>query len=115
MAKPTVALDFDGVLNCYTGWKGESELYQPRPDAQQFLALLNADYEVAIYSTRDPESIRAWLQEHGLADYVRSVTKHKPPALAYIDDRAIRFDGDYGAVLVELSTFKPYWEKPDGD
>ena len=109
--KPRVALDFDGVLNTYEGWRGEGDLYAPRPDVQQFLALLDADYWVTIHSTREPERIREWLEEHGLSSYVRDVTSRKPPALAYIDDRAIRFDGDYGATLVELSTFKPYWEK----
>ncbi len=113
MSKKTVAVDFDGVLNLYNGWQGEDELFQPRENAQQFLALLAADYEVIIHSTRSPTKIRRWLDEHGLAGYVADVTSVKPPAVAYVDDRAVRFEGDFGDVLVELSTFKPYWERQE--
>lgn len=112
MSKKTVAVDFDGVLNLYSGWQGEDELFQPRENVQQFLALLAADYHVVIHSTRDPVRIRRWLDEHCLSGYVADVTSVKPPALAYVDDRAVPFTGDYGDVLVQLSTFKTHWEQP---
>ena len=38
------------------------------------------------------------------------VTDKKPPAFAYIDDRAICFQGDYGKTLDQLEAFKAHWE-----
>lgn len=109
--KRTVAVDFDGVLNDYDGWKGEDHFGNPHPSALLFLAHLHADYRVSIYTTRKPEGVRAWLEQHGMTAYVHEVTNHKPMALAYIDDRAIRFTGDFGAVLEQLSDCAPHWEK----
>ncbi len=109
--KKTVAVDFDGVLNDYTGWKGEDDLGQPTAGTQQFLSLLDADYRVVIYTTRCMSRVRVWLKEHGLSGYVDEVCNEKPMAVAYIDDRAIRFDGDYGSVLVELASFAPHWAR----
>jgi hypothetical protein len=42
---------------------------------------------------------------------VYDVTSRKLPAHAYIDDRALRFNGDYNETLTELETFKPYWKE----
>ena len=39
------------------------------------------------------------------------MTRVKPGAVAYIDDRSIRFDGNYHKVLYELERFKTHWEK----
>ena len=45
-----------------------------------------------------------------MLEYVSEVTSIKPPAIAYIDDRAITFDGDYTETIKELKNFKPYWQ-----
>ncbi len=39
---------------------------------------------------------------------VVGITKRKLPALCYIDDRAIRFDGDWDKTLLDISKFKTY-------
>lgn len=56
----------------------------------------------------DVDAVRAWLDEHGIAyDYVNESpaqpedASHKLNAVAYIDDRAIHFDGDWDAVIDE--------------
>ena len=38
------------------------------------------------------------------------VTDKKPPAFAYIDDRAICFEGDFLRTLDKLGEFKAHWE-----
>ena len=38
------------------------------------------------------------------------VTDKKPPAFAYIDDRAICFQGDFAKTLDQLEAFKAHWE-----
>ena len=33
-----------------------------------------------------------WLKDHNLDKYISKVTAEKPRAVAYIDDKAVRFD-----------------------
>jgi hypothetical protein len=109
VTKPTVCVDFDGVLNTYTGWAGEDELFEPRPGAREFLEALAAPFTVVIHTTRDAAKIREWLSVHGMADFVFSVTNQKVPAVAYIDDRAIPFAGDFAQAMEALKAFRPHW------
>jgi hypothetical protein len=108
----TIALDFDGVMNTYTGWDGPGNLFSPRPNLKEFLLeLRDHKYEVVIYSTRPAGAIISWLRDHDLSDLVHSVTNEKPLAIAYIDDRAIRFNGQFdGNLLHEVLNFKTHWE-----
>lgn len=108
MKTAIICVDFDGVLNTYTGWRGDSELYVPRDGAKEFLDELNKKYVVYIFTTRDKYKVIDWLDKYGL-EY-DDVTNSKIGALCYIDDRAIQFNGDYQEVLKELSDFKTYWE-----
>jgi len=99
----TICLDFDGVLNTYTGWVNERELFEPREGVEAFLQTLRSRYDrVVIYSTRQVDRVWQWLSQHRLACYIDCVTQVKPRAEAYIDDRGICFRGDYAAVLREL-------------
>lgn len=41
---------------------------------------------------------------------VDGIVEHKPPAVVYIDDRAICFDGDSKSLLSKIEKFKP-WNK----
>lgn len=107
--KPLVCVDFDGVLNDYEGWRGPNYMYSPRPGAKEFLQELQKEYVVAIFSTRPPYNIREWFELYNMP-YDKIVTE-KVPAVAYIDDRALRFDGNYHKVLYELKNFKTHWEK----
>ena len=110
-AKPNICVDFDGVLNNYKGYKGSDELYEPSTGAKEFLQKLSEKYTVIILSARTPAKIYDWLIEHDLSQYVCDVTRTKPGAIAYIDDRALRFDGNYDKVLYELERFQAHWEK----
>lgn len=103
-----VCVDFDGVLNNYTGWKGVDELYTPREGAKEFLLKLHENYKVIIFSTRDNDMVSEWLDKYDL--YYDFVTSVKVGAVAYIDDRGIKFNGDYNEVLDELNNFKAHWE-----
>ena len=108
--KPTICVDFDGVLNEYNGYDGDN-LGTPKDGAKEFLKKLSEKYVVIILSARRYSLIIKWLDDNNLWDYVYDVTSIKPPAVAYIDDRAIRFNGDYDETLKELKKFKPYWEE----
>ncbi|HUX87993.1 MAG TPA: HAD family hydrolase [Chloroflexota bacterium] len=110
--RKAICVDFDGTINTYTGWRGVDYLYPPRAGAREFLAELKArGYRVIIFTTRAHAGVWAWLRQYGMEQDVDDVTDVKPPAFAYVDDRAITFGGDYQTTLQELTTFKPYWKK----
>jgi hypothetical protein len=64
-----------------------------------------------ILTTRQPEKVYAWLRRFYLHRLVDRVTQEKPPALVYIDDRALRFRGSFPETLVELQRFVPFWRE----
>lgn len=114
--KQTIVFDFDGVIHSYTsGWQGAANIPDPPvPGIKEAIADIRAaGYEVVVVSTRCATTeghgaIRAWLIDHGIE--VDAVKMEKPPAIVYIDDRAICFDGKPESLLEKIQTFKP-WNK----
>ena len=115
MAK-TVVFDFDGVIHSYTsGWQGEDTILDPPvPGIREALKeIRDAGYEVVVVSTRCATikghgAIEAWLYDNGLREYIDKVCKEKPPAVAYIDDRAICFDGHPETLLKKIKNFQAW-------
>lgn len=118
MAK-TVVFDFDGVIHSYTsGWKGAMVIPDPpvKGIAEAIKEIRQAGYEVAIVSTRCSyvggiEKVKDWLEKWGIE--VDIVCSEKPPAIVYIDDRAICFDGKSEELLEKIERFKPWYEKSE--
>ena len=107
-----VCVDFDGVLAQYAGWKGPNHLGDPRPGAKEFLEeIRDLGMKPIILTTREPENVYLWLSKWGLKGLVARVTQEKPPALVYIDDRALRFRGNFQETLGELQRFVPFWRE----
>ena len=119
--KKTVVFDFDGVIHSYTsGWQGETKIPDPPVKGidRALKALHDAGYEVVIVSTRcstefGRTAIENWLDMYGLTHLVDRVCKEKPPAIVYIDDRAICFDGNPDTLLEKVQTFKPWYQKEE--
>lgn len=98
MSEKVIALDFDNVLHNYTGWNN-GKLNTPIEGAvEAWYKLYEAGYTLVIFTCRDDlENVRAWMHRH--FDFERHIghfyepviTNKKPLAIAYIDDRAIRF------------------------
>lgn len=116
MNKQTVVFDFDGVIHSYaSGWQGETVI----PDApvngikEAIDNIRECGYEVIVVSTRCAtlEGVRAVMQyledNHIVVD---DVMREKPPAICYIDDRAICFDGHPETLIEKIRNFKP-WNK----
>lgn len=112
--KKTVAFDFDGVIHSYTsGWQGADVVSDPPvPGIKESIeALRAAGYEVAVVSSRANTeegcaAINNFLKEHEII--VDMVTDKKPPALVYVDDRAICFDGNAKSLVEKIINFKPW-------
>ena len=111
--KKTIAIDFDGVLNEYTGYD-EKDLQNPKRGVKEFLEKLNKKYTVIIFTSRNKSDVEHWIKRYHFEKYIKKVTNTKPPAVAYIDDRAIQFKGDYNTILDELEGFEPYWKNERG-
>ena len=85
----TVAVDFDGVLAEHeTEWH-ESKIGSPIQDGLRLLTQLQKKgYAVVVLTARkDTKTVRTWLKKQG---FQLPVTNTKPPAVAYVDDRAVR-------------------------
>lgn len=103
--KKTIAIDFDGVIHRYSeGWVDGSIYDRPVQDSFKFIQMLvDNGYTIVVHTTRtDASAIFKWFVEWGRAkmyldlkgyDFYESIyiTQSKPPAIAYIDDRGIRF------------------------
>lgn len=112
--KPTVVFDFDGVIHSYTsGWKGAEEIPDaPVPGISEAIERIRmAGYRVVVVSTRCGKptgmgAVRRYLQENGIV--VDDVMMEKPPAVCYIDDRAIQFDGNAEALFDKVANFRTW-------
>lgn len=123
----TICLDFDGCINDYKGgWINETTIHsqdEPVPGAFEFIRQLVKDgWIVQIFSVRCNTirgylAIKLWLQRFGMEQELiddLGFKPGKPPAHAYIDDRAIQFKGDWDKTSAELTAFKPWYYKERG-
>lgn len=109
---PIVCVDFNGVLDSYTGWQGARHFDPPRPGAREFLRALRArGYAIVVFTTRFPDDVWRWLGEFGLDELVQDVTDRKPAAHVFVDDRAVCFRGDFDDTLKQIDTFTAHWER----
>lgn len=88
----TICVDFDGVIHKYSGGWRDGDIYDPPMDGarEKINLLMDRGFKVVVLTARtDFVAVRIWLKSYGFPDL--EVTNVKPPAIAYIDDRAIRF------------------------
>ncbi len=103
----TIALDFDGVLSMYHGDPAQPP-GSPVPGARDFVErLLEKGLTVVVFSSREKEMIAQWLHTHG---FPALPIFYKPPVLALIDDRAVRFRGTF-AEVAEAIWERPWWQE----
>lgn len=107
----TLLIDLDGVLNTYCGNYNEFEISPPRQGVREFLQTLAQNYKIEIFTVREKNLVQNWLIKNGLDEFIQNVTNIKNPyASIIIDDRALKFNGDFTQTLKEIKEFKPHWK-----
>lgn len=112
-----LAIDFDGVLSDYTGWRGHNAPFDPPVEGafQTLRDYIDNGYDIVVHTSRaDSQSqtqrLWAWFKEFGLErrylDHL-AITSTKPAAVMYIDDRAWYFTGTFPTIQ-EIKEFKTW-------
>ncbi len=108
--KETICIDFDGVIAKYDGWKGPDFFGKPKEGARDFLEkAMSAGFKIVIFTLRPGEKVLDWFEKHKLP-LPKLITNSKVPALVYVDDRGLKFDGNFDSLFHEINSYKPYWE-----
>lgn len=107
--KKNILIDFDGVIHKYSKGFNDGTIYDsPTDGAKEAIDKLKRKYKIVIFSARlspstnpDFEDQRKnmidWLSKYGI--YYDVLSYEKVPAVAYIDDLAINFIGDWEDTL----------------
>ena len=105
--KTQLGLDFDGVIHKNSKGFHDGTIYdEPLDGALEAVKYLNTvlGYELVIYTCKATptrplvngktgiELVWEWLEKHDIKKYIKDVTYIKPNAVAYIDDKGIRFN-----------------------
>jgi hypothetical protein len=130
ITKPILCLDFDGVIHHYRrGWQDGTIYDDVTPGFFAWAFEAAKVFRLVIYSSRSKTeggtaAMKFWLVEqyfkysHGIhpsACDIFEFAHEKPPAFATIDDRAIRFEGDWSSRFLmpdRLRRFKTWIESP---
>jgi hypothetical protein len=104
-----ICVDFDGVIATYNGYMGRGVIGDPKPEGIELLNRLHSMGFIVLVLTarKELEIIGKWLVQHGVG--FAQPTNTKPPAVAYIDDRAIFWDDNLISTLAKVKEFSKSW------
>jgi hydroxymethylpyrimidine pyrophosphatase-like HAD family hydrolase len=117
-----IAIDFDGTIAEYDTFKGKGIFGKPIKGAREAIfEIKKLGYEIMIYTTRkEIDLIGKYLIKYGIpVDYInenpqnteRDLSPAKMIAEMYIDDRGIKFNGDWEKTLRDVKEFKRWYRK----
>ena len=119
----TIAIDFDGVISEYNGWRGKGVFGPPTPGVLYALTQFKeTGYIVIVYTCRlEIDLIKEYMEKHNLPyDYInfspvniiQDLHPAKVAADVYIDDKGLRFIGSWSLAFInEVLEFKPWWRE----
>jgi len=100
-----IGVDFDGVIHKNTKGFYDGTIYdEPIDGSYEALEKLSKEYNVIVYTCKAKpdrglvngktgiELIWEWLEKYDMDSFVTKVTAEKPRAVAYIDDKGIKFN-----------------------
>ncbi len=103
-----IAVDLDGTLAYYDGFKGPDIIGEPIPEmVERVLRWVAEDRKVVIFTARMShpddgdecaEAVKRWLKQHGLPDLEVTCTKDYR-ILEFWDDRAVQVETNTGRVI----------------
>ena len=109
-----LAIDFDGVVHGNSKGFHDGNVYDdPIPGSIDAIKLLAKKYIIVLFTAKvkpdrplvngktGEELIWEWLEKYEIASLVKEITCEKPRAVAYIDDKAVRFE-DWNTCLFNL-------------
>jgi hypothetical protein len=114
-SRRTIAVDFDGVIAEYDGYKGPGVFGDPRQDVREALRELRAEgWKIIIHTTRGELEIADYLKQHTIpfdeinqnSDY--KTAGPKPVADLYWDDRAVSYSGNARKDLGTIRSFRTW-------
>ncbi|MDB4337439.1 hypothetical protein OAA09_00315 [bacterium] len=113
-----VGVDFDGVIHlCSKGFYDGTIYDPPIEGSREALKKLAENFVIIMYSAKAKpdrplisgktgiELIWEWLKKHKMDEFVKEVTSEKPRAVFYIDDKAVRFEGNWKETFEKLETY----------
>ena len=111
-----LGIDFDGVIHkCSKGYYDGTIYDDPIDGAYTALEELSKKYTLIVYTCKakpdrglvngktGTELVWEWLEKHGMSKFVSKVTAEKPRAVAYIDDKSIKFE-NWNKCLSEIKS-----------
>ena len=108
--KRTILIDLDGVLNQYTGNFEKDYIPPIKEGAKEFLKNLSNNFELKLFTTRNKILASKWLIENAIDNLFIDITNTKDLAWLYIDDRCLKFDGEYSSLEEQINNFKPWYK-----
>ena len=100
-----IGIDFDGVIHKNSKGFYDGTVYdEPVEGSYDALEKISGMYDVIVYTAKAKSDrglingktgiqlVWDWLRKNDMAKFVTKVTAEKPRAVAYIDDKAVRFD-----------------------
>jgi phosphoheptose isomerase len=100
-----IGVDFDGVIHrCSKGYYDGTIYDEPVEGSYEALQSLSEKYTVIVYTCKaradrglvngktGTQLVWEWLESNNLSQFISKVTAEKPRAVAYIDDKSIKFN-----------------------
>ncbi len=109
--RKTIAIDLDGVLDDYDGKYDENNIPKIKMGAKDFIIELSKNYNLILFTNRKPMAATKWLIDNEIDKYFKNVTNVKPAAYIYLDDRALKFEGDYNKTIDDINNYKTHWKR----
>ena len=107
-----IAIDFDDVIHKNSKGFHDGTIYDdPIEGSIEAIKTLSKHYDIVIFTAKakpdrplvnnktGKELVEEWLDKYGILKYIKYVTSEKPRAMAYIDDKAIRFENNWPEII----------------